>query len=165
MIRALGLVPLPREGGWYRETHRSSERVAAAALPARFQHERSFATAIHYLLTPETCSRVHRLPADELYFFHDGDPVRVLLLHPDGSDEEVVLGTALDRGQRTQCVVPAGSWQGSVLEPGGAWGLLGVVVTPGFEFADYEEPADPAALLERHPARRALIERLMLPQS
>lgn len=38
------------EGGWYKETYKSNETIAAAALPGRFPGERSFSTAIYFLL-------------------------------------------------------------------------------------------------------------------
>jgi predicted cupin superfamily sugar epimerase len=34
--------------------------------------------------------------------------------------------------------VERGVWQGSLLEQGGRWALLGCTVSPGFEFEDYE---------------------------
>jgi len=163
MVARLGLEPLPREGGWYRETHRSSERLAAAALPARYGRDKAFVTAIHYLLAPGSFSRLHRLPSDELYAWQLGDPARLLVLHPDGRDEEIVLGPDLAAGQRLQAVVPAGAWQGCTLEPGGGWSLLAVVVAPGFDFEDYEDPDDVEALAGRHPARAARIRELTRP--
>ncbi len=63
IIRQLGLRPHP-EGGFYRETYRSDEAIAAAALPARYAGPRSFSTAIYYLLTPGSFSALHRLQSD-----------------------------------------------------------------------------------------------------
>ena len=58
-----------------------------------------------------------------------------------------------------QVVVPRGVWQGSVLEPGGAFALLGCTVAPGFEYADYEG-GNRAELMARYPAFAELITRL-----
>ena len=79
MIRQLGLLPHP-EGGFYRESYRSNEAIAAAALPPHYGNERSVATAIYYLLTPDSFSALHRLQSDELFHFHLGDPVTMLQL-------------------------------------------------------------------------------------
>jgi len=51
-------------------------------------------TAIIALVTNDAAmfSDMHRLPTDELWLFHLGDPIELLLLHPDGRDELVVLG-------------------------------------------------------------------------
>ena len=48
-ITALGLQPHP-EGGFYRETYRSPDRLSAAALPPRYGGERCYCTAILFLL-------------------------------------------------------------------------------------------------------------------
>jgi len=36
------------EGGYYKETYRSSEMIEQEALPARFDGDRPFATAIYF---------------------------------------------------------------------------------------------------------------------
>src|SRR5262245_33586587 len=136
LIRLLNLQPLPREGGFYRETYRAAQRVPDA------DAERSAGTAIYYLLTADTCSALHRLPSDEGYHFYLGSPVSLLLLSPGGS-RVVTLGPDLLAGQQLQCVVPAGVWQGSFVGQGGVragggdFALLGTTVSPGFEFRDY----------------------------
>ena len=48
-VTQLKLQPHP-EGGYYRETYRSSEGIAAIGLPSRFEGERSFSTAIYFLI-------------------------------------------------------------------------------------------------------------------
>lgn len=144
VIRRLGLAPLPREGGFFAETWRSEARIQGAG------GERSLATTILYLLTPESRSAMHRLKGDEVWHFHLGDPVQMVLLHPDGSGECVNLGPDLARGMRVQRAVPAGTWQGARLRPGGRWALLGTTAAPGFDPADFE-PGDADALAARWP--------------
>jgi len=126
LIRLLGLEPLEPEGGFFRETHR-------AAGPGR-----AVSTAIYYLLTPESRSRLHRLPQDEIFHFYLGDPVEQLVLRPDGTGEVRVLGPDVGAGMRPQALVPGGWWQGARLRPGGAFALMGTTVAPGFEPADFE---------------------------
>ena len=139
IIELLGLEPLPEEGGLFRQTYRSAEQVPAAALPPRYTAPRQFATAIYYLLTdePDSFSALHRLKSDEVYHFYLGDPVEMLLLHPDGSSERILLGRELAAGQQVQFVVPAGAWQGSRLIRGG-FALLGTTMAPGYEQDDFE---------------------------
>ncbi len=55
----------------------------------------------------------------EGFHFYLGDPVRMLLLRPDGKGEVAVLGTDLAAGQRPQVVVPGGTWPGAQLVEGG----------------------------------------------
>src|SRR6266404_1472583 len=90
LIRHLGLVPHPKEGGYFRETYRSAESYAG--LPPRYAGPRSAGTAIYYLLTPNTYSALHRLQTDEIFHFYLGDPVRMLQLDADGKGRTVVLG-------------------------------------------------------------------------
>lgn len=134
----LGLKPLPIEGGYYAESYRSEESIAREALPDRYPGGRSFGTGIYYLLTPDTCSTLHRLKSDEIYHFYLGDPVELLQLGPDGAGTVTLLGPDLDRGMRVQHPVPYGLWQGSRLRSGGRWALLGTTMAPGFDFADFE---------------------------
>jgi predicted cupin superfamily sugar epimerase len=137
--KLLGLVPHPREGGWYVRTYEASEMVAGGAFEdARYAGARRTGTAIYYLLEPGTFSEMHRLKSDEVFHFYAGDAVEMLQLTADGRGERVVIGNDLARGQRPQVVVRRGVWQGSRLVEGGLWALLGCTVCPGFEFEDYE---------------------------
>ncbi len=141
IIAALGLVPHPKEGGWFRETYRAGDSLAPPALGGRYAAPRSVSTAIYYLLTPTTFSALHRLASDEVFHFYAGDPVEQLQLHPAGHGEIVTIGNDLAAGQRPQVVVARGVWQGARLAHGGRYALLGCTVAPGFDYADYEDGA------------------------
>jgi predicted cupin superfamily sugar epimerase len=159
LISLLHLRPHPREGGHFRETYRSAEEYPPACLPARYGAARAAGTAIYYLLRPNAFSALHRLASDEIFHFYLGGPVRMVQLFPDGSGRTVVLGPDLRAGQSPQVVVPQGVWQGSFLEPGSEFALLGCTVAPGFDYADYEDgPRD--SLLGQYPAFADLIRRL-----
>lgn len=159
LIRHLGLVPHPKEGGFFRETYRAAESYSASALPTRYQGPRSASTAIYYLLTPNTFSALHRLQTDEIFHFYLGDPIRILQLDPDGRGRTIVLGSKILEGQQLQVAVSRGLWQGSCLEPGGTFALVGCTVAPGFEFADYES-GDRQTLQTQYPAFADLIHKL-----
>jgi len=154
LIAALRLQPLPLEGGYYRETYRSP-----AALPGRLSTDKSAATAIYYLLTPDTFSALHRLPGDGIFHFYAGSAIEMLLLLPDGAGRVIELGSDVLAGQHPQVVVPAGAWQGSRLKSGGDFALLGTTMAPGFDFADYE-PGNRDRLTAQYPAFSDLIQRL-----
>jgi len=138
IISALGMKPLPGEGGYFVESYRSEDNLPEGALPEGSGGPRSLATAIYYLLTPDTFSAMHRLSSDELYHFYLGDPVEMLNLHPDGAVRKVTLGADFPGGMKLQVVVPKGVWQGSRLVYGGRFALLGTTMAPGFDPADYE---------------------------
>ena len=134
----LNLKPHPEEGGYFSETYRSPHILSKDILPEGYKEKRSLATAIYYLLTPDTFSALHRLPTDELFHFYLGDPVEMLQLLPDGSGRTITLGQDITNGMQLQVVVKKGVWQGSRLCTGGQFALLGTTMSPGFESSDYE---------------------------
>ena len=161
--KILGLVPHPREGGYYIRTYESGELLPPTAFAdGRYPSPRHTATAIYYLLEPGTFSEMHSLRSDELFHFYAGDPVEMLQLHADGSGSIVRIGNRLDLGERPQHTVPRETIQGSHLVPGGAWALLGCTVSPGFEFSDYENLRCDE-LCARWPAFTELIRQLTRP--
>lgn len=155
----LGLRPLAREGGYYAETYRSATVLGIDVPQAGCLARRALATAIFYLLTPDSFSALHRLAMDEIYHFYLGDPVEMLLLHSDGSSKTVVLGSDISRDMRLQTVVAAGVWQGSRLVKGGRFALMGTTTAPGFDSADYEA-GDRRSLIRLYPQVRHLIRAL-----
>jgi len=159
IIELLGLKPLRVEGGYFLETYKCQELIPRKALPERYHGKRSFGTAIFYLLTPDTVSALHRLESDEIFHFYLGDPVTMLQLHPDGSTNVVTLGHDIRSDQQLQVVVPRGTWQGSLLNEGGDFALLGCTVAPGFEYSDYESGSR-GDLLKEYPEQEDLITRL-----
>ena len=156
----LGLVKHPREGGWYVRTWESEEFVAATAFESgRYDGARRTSTAIYYLLEPETFSEMHVLKSDEIFHHYLGGAVEMLQLFADGSSARVVIGKDLEAGERPQCVVRAGVWQGSRLLEAEGWALLGCTVSPGFEFGDYED-ASAEALVAKWPGEEERIRAL-----
>jgi predicted cupin superfamily sugar epimerase len=151
IIAALNLQPHPIEGGFFRETYRATGKIPASALQAGYSGDRSYGTAIYYLLTPDTFSEMHRLPLEEVFHLYLGGPVRMLQLFPDGTGREVIIGADVLAGQEPQVVVPPGVWQGSRLEPGVEFALLGATMSPGFDYADYEQGRRDA-LTARYPS-------------
>ena len=105
----LNLKPHPEEGGYFVETYRSHQHIPKDALPESYEGERLLATAIYYLLTPDTFSAMHRLPTDEIFHFYLGDPVEELQLLPDGSGRVIILGPDILNGMHTQVIVMRGS--------------------------------------------------------
>ena len=155
VIRLLDLEPLTIEGGFFRETYRSTEMID---LP-RYKSQRSLGTAIYYLLTPDTFSRMHRVPGEEIFHFYLGDPVEMLQLNPGGSGEMIVMGQEISEEMKLQHVVPGGWWQGARLRTGGRFALMGTTMSPGFEYEDYVTP-DSEELAAKYPDFARLIRGL-----
>lgn len=124
--RTLGLEPHP-EGGWYRRTWTSPVMVGTPHGP------RPSATAILYLL--DGVSAWHRVRSAELWLWHSGSPVE---LTTGGAGARPDPGPAARLAATTpQALVPAGRWQTArLLGPDPS--LLSCVVSPGFDFTDFE---------------------------
>jgi uncharacterized protein len=152
----LQLEPLSIEGGFFRETYRSRWHVTSEYLPDGIRGSRCIGTAIYYMITPETFSPLHRLPGTEVFHFYVGDPVVMLQLCPDGTSRTVTVGSDLLGGQRPQVVVRGHVWQGCKLVPGGKWALMGTTMSPGFDYADYED-SDRGQLSTQYPDATDLI--------
>ena len=158
LIQRFDLLPHP-EGGYYKETYRSKEHISKEALPERFGGERSFSTAIYFLLEEGNFSALHRIQSDECWHFYAGDPLLVHIIRPDGAWETITLGRDVEAGNYFQYVVPAGCWFASEPAPGSAFCLVGCTVAPGFDFADFEM-AKAADLLSAFPQHGPMINRL-----
>ncbi|MER7208576.1 cupin domain-containing protein [Streptosporangium sp. NPDC000239] len=132
LAEALDLLPHP-EGGWYRETWRTS----VALTPAGYDGPRATATGIYFLLEPGQESRPHVVRSDEVWLWHRGGPLALTLGGHEGQPAEtIVLGPLVEQGQVPQALVPAGTWQAA--RPTGEEGVLvSCVVSPGFDFADF----------------------------
>lgn len=115
VVEILGLEPLPEEGGMYRQTYRDD-----------------LVSPIYFLTAGDDFSAMHALDAVEVWHWYAGAPLRMLLLHPDGSVTEPVLGADLRAGQRPQVVVTSGTWMGA--SSAGEWTLAGTQVTPLFDW-------------------------------
>ena len=134
MAASLGLAPHP-EGGFYLETYRAAQTLRTP------RGERPASTAILFLVTAESVSRLHRLSSDELWVYQGGLPLELVTIAPDGELQRRVLGdleelvrsrdherpptaefpVGLPRGALDwlpQALVPAGSWQGARLAGG-----------------------------------------------
>lgn len=159
VIELLGMRPLSDEGGYYVETYRSSQSLSEAVLGPGYGGPRVFSTAILYLLTADTCSRLHRVRSDEIFHFYLGDAVSMVQLKPDGTCREVVLGSDILAGQKCQVVVPAETWQGAFVRQGGKFALMGCTVAPGFDFADYER-GERETLPRQYPVAAEVVNRL-----
>lgn len=137
-IRCLNLTPHP-EGGYYRESYRSSGLISESSLPTGMKGERCYGTAIYFLLRSGQVSRWHRIRSDELWFYHSGAPLEVIVLLNDGCEKKLLLGLDIAAGQHPQVMVPAGCWFGSRIAAGREdYSLVSCTVSPGFDFQDFQ---------------------------
>ncbi len=128
LIAELRLTAHP-EGGWYREAHRATEVLATPRGP------RAAVTAIYYLLEAGQASRWHVVASDEIWHFHDGAPLELLVYRPETRRLTRRLLGEPAQNREPIGIVRAGEWQAA--RSVGAWSLMGCDVGPGFEFADF----------------------------
>ena len=159
LVQYYDMIPLPDEGGLFTQTYRSDQVIPQTVLPSRYSSDRPCSTAILYLLSADaqSFSALHCLLSDEIYHFYLGDPVEMLLLYPEGRSETIILGADVLAGQKVQFVVPAGVWQGSHLQPGGQYALIGTTMAPGYVNEDFQLGSR-QALLSAYPAVADLIQ-------
>jgi predicted cupin superfamily sugar epimerase len=154
LVERLGLAPHP-EGGWYRETWRSDVVLGREALPAGYSGDRRAMTSILFLLPTGMVSRLHRVRSEELWMHHRGDDLKLGVGATQAVAADPMSAVTLGQGEsaQLQVVVPPGAWQQAEALPGAfGYALVGCVVAPGFEFADFEM-AEPAP--EPHPRSRS----------
>lgn len=154
LIDLLKLLPHP-EGGYFRETYRSNEKTVNAEGASRSQ-----STAIYFLLENENKSHFHRIKSDELWFFHQGEPIEILYFE-NSELHTIQLGNDFHLGQVAQAVIPANVWFASRLARGTGYGLVSCTVSPGFDFQDFELAKKQNLLLE-FPEYSEIIEEMTL---
>jgi predicted cupin superfamily sugar epimerase len=143
--------PLPIEGTLFASTYRSTQE---------YENGKPVGTAIiaMYCDDPYSVSMFHRLKYDEVWHFYGGDPLRLVLLYPEGSSRDVILGSDPLKGQLVQFVIPAGVWQAGYMLEGGKYSLFGCTVAPGFT-DDIFEGGPREELLSLYPDRADDINR------
>ena len=155
LIQRYRLKPHP-EGGWYKQTYKSNEQIAAEALPERFGASRVFSTAIYFLLEKGNFSAFHRIKSDECWHFYAGDPLLIYIIEQTGELKVISLGSDHESGQSFQYVVPANCWFASRPAPESEYCFVGCTVSPGFEFDDLEL-ADASELSTFYPQHKPII--------
>ena len=145
LIRELDLAP-HAEGGSFREIFRSSALVT----PLDGRPRRAAATTIYFLLAEGQWSRWHAVRSDEIWHFHEGEPLELLIASADACTVErrILCPPAPDdvaHGGDVEGpihVVRAGCWQAA--RPLGVYALVACTVAPGFEYDDFRLLADDA---------------------
>lgn len=135
IIKKLNLIPLPQEGGYYRETFRSEHLIAAPYSNDNNKPERNLSTCIYYLLTSEVFSEFHSLPTEELFHFYCGSSVTFVILKGEGASIQT-LGTNIKANEVPQLIIPKNTYFAAYLDKG-SYALMGTTMSPGFDFNDY----------------------------
>ncbi|CUM67413.1 uncharacterized protein PRCAT00005107001 [Priceomyces carsonii] len=140
------------EGGYFKQTGASDQIVKShTGLDVPLY------TNILFLLKSDNPSNFHRIGSNEVWYFHEGHPLTVHCIQPDGRYEKVVLGRDISKGQVLQYEVPRGVIFGSSVEEG--YGLVSCMVAPGFDFREFHL-FERAELIEQYPQHKDIISKL-----
>ncbi|WP_454193291.1 cupin domain-containing protein [Paenibacillus sp. Marseille-Q7038] len=157
-VSKLGLEPHP-EGGYYKRTFESQEQTSDQELSVEFEGTRKLYTSIYFLLGSNDISHFHRLKSDELWYYHAGSPLTIHVIDENGEYNAHKLGINLEQGEVPQVLVPKNSIFGSSVMDEDTFSLVGCMVSPGFEFRDFEMFTQDE-LLATYPEHKEIIMKL-----
>lgn len=158
IIEKLELTPHP-EGGYFKETYRSSGEIKQDCLGSSFEGSRNYSTCIYFLLTSNDFSAFHRIKQDEIWHFYDGSPIHLHVISPSGKYSKHRIGRDLAVGETPQLMVPAGCWFAAEVALENAFSLVGCTVSPGFDFQDFEMRSR-QELISLFPEQKDIISKL-----
>ncbi|TWT01014.1 cupin domain-containing protein [Planomicrobium sp. CPCC 101079] len=147
------------EGGYFKQSFKSKEIISPESHPGI----RNLYTSIYFLLRSENISHFHQLKSDELWYFHAGSSLTVHIIGQNGTYRQEKLGLAIEKGEKPQVLVEKGSIFGSSVDTEGTFSLVGCMVSPGFDFADFKLFSQ-AQLIEKFPQHEKVIRRLAYEQ-
>lgn len=148
------------EGSWFKEIYRSELTFERGVLPNKYGASRQAATSIYFLLEGSEVSKFHVLQSDEIWYFHAGSSVTIHFLDPkDKSYHSVKLGNSGSEEETFQAVIPAGVIFGATIDNPDGYSLVGCMVAPGFDFADFRLCSS-EELLKSFPEQKGIIDRL-----
>ena len=156
-IKNLNMIAHP-EGGFYKEVYTSEENITAKELKVEFEGSRMLWTSIYFLLRDGEVSNFHRLKSDEMWYYHSGSPLTIYMISPKGELITEQLGLNIENGEKPQVLVPKDYIFGSAMNNEG-YALVGCMVSPGFEFRDFEL-FKRRFLLEKYPQYEEIILKL-----
>ena len=161
IIRQLDLQPHP-EGGYFKETYRSTGRIEKSNLGSIYTGDRNYATTIYFLITSESFSTFHKIHQDEQWHFYEGSPIKLHIISPEGEYRFVTIGRDIFNGELLQFTVPGKHWFAAEVPEKISFALVGCTVSPGFDFDDFTLPKR-EILIDLFPEHKDVITRLTHP--
>lgn len=137
------------EGGYFKESFISNDEV---------RKDKKLWSSIYFLLETGEVSNFHRLKSDELWYYHDGEPLTIYMITPDGELVTSLLGNNIENGETPQVLVPKDCIFGSAMNNEG-YALVGCMVSPAFDYKEFEL-FDREHLLSLYPEHRDVILKL-----
>lgn len=158
IVEKFNMVAHP-EGGYYVETHRSTQMVEFEKSDDKIK--RAATTAIMFLLNGEDKSHWHMIDADEQWSFTGGSPILLHYIDNKGKLITSRLGNPFDHEDAMPvATVPRNSWFAAEVEDTSKYGLVSCVVSPGFDFAGGFKLAQRNDLIDQYPEHTDIIKKL-----
>lgn len=148
IIERLAMMPHP-EGGYWCRSHIANAPTG----------ERAAWSAIYYLLADTDFSALHSLDADELWHFHSGGSLTIVIIYPDATLKSHTLGTNIAAGEQPQVLAPAGSIFGAWRNSTSGVSLVGCTVIPAYDHTKFRQHTR-TELLEKFPQHADYIVQL-----
>lgn len=158
LIKKLELQPHP-EGGYFKETYRSSGEINNESLGIEYKGKRNYSTCIYFLMTTESFSAFHRINQDEIWHFYEGSPIRLHIISEEGNHTTHIIGRDFSKGEVPQLVVPGQHWFAAEVIKDDSYSLIGCTVAPEFDFSDFELPTR-KELVNKFPKHKEVILQL-----
>lgn len=158
-IEKLGMIPHP-EGGYYFSSFKSEQTMFRHDIAGVSSSERKMWSSIYLLLTEDDYLAFHRVRSEEVWYYHQGSPVKIHMISPEGELFTEVLGINIEDGEKLQVRIPRNFIMAAerVEE---AFSMFGIMVSPGFDFDDIKL-YDRDELIGLFPMHKELIERLSM---
>lgn len=135
-IEKLAMQP-HQEGGYFKEIIASKQTIPMEDPTLKEDKTRKLWTSIYFLLRDGEVSNFHRLQSDEMWYYHAGSSLTIYMITPQGEFITKELGITIEQGEAPQVLVPKGTIFGSAMNKQG-FSLVGCMVSPGFDFRDFE---------------------------
>ncbi len=146
IINKLNLISHPLEGGFFKRSYTSEVKAYFPNIEA----ERESSSAIFYLFGEESLSFPHYLKQDEIWHFYSGNPIELLLINSNNTQELVIMGSDILLDQKPQVIIKAGTIFCARMVKGGEYSLIGATLSPAFIYDDYQE-VDCELLISKFP--------------
>ena len=162
VISTLDLAPHP-EGGFYKETYRSTGTIGENSLPDNMVGYRTYGTSIHYLLRSEDFSAFHRIKSDEIWNFNGGDALEIFEIDAEGKLISTILGSDIRNSQVLTHVVLANRWfaaRPAVNSTASGYSLVTCIVAHSFDPQDFEMAN--ASILREAIEKNPIVDELLI---
>ena len=122
---AYNLIEHP-EGGCFSEAYTSPFE----------KDNRTYGGSIYFMLEKDDLSHFHQIDCDELWFFHEGCGMKVVVLDDEGK-HELLLGSNYDKNERDMVLIKAGSIFAAENLDKNSYTFISCVTIPGFTYEGF----------------------------